>query len=240
MRCWLAVDPLGCKRSVIDSIFKPRKLQVLVGTFRPLRSDLIHEAPVVPLPDLQPEALRPDLPHSQHHVSVGVLLLALGAVMDRDVGDHPSIDKLLLYKRVNESLLLFLAEAGGEGDIQFPRELRVHPLFGCLHLVPQPLALAYPVRGAVGGKDVAFPHVLLPRVVVLFVVVLVSKAFSRSVGGARHGRTAALARYDLRMQMIDRHSSSYLLFATARPPPSLPWLQGAGAEPRRTHRASDV
>jgi hypothetical protein len=171
---------------------------------------------------------------------VGVLLLPLGAVVDRHVCHHAPLDELLLHERVNESLLLVLVEASWQGDIQFPRQLRVHALFGCLHLVPQPLALPHPLRGTCGGKDVALANVLLPGVVVFLAVVLVAQPLPRSVGGARHGRTAALARYDLRMQMIDRHSSSRLLFATDRPPPSLPWLQGAGAKPRRTIAEGDV
>ena len=94
----LAVDPLHGKRSVIDPLFTTSQLQMSVGALGPFRADLVHQAPVVPLPDLQPEAFFTNRSHREHHMSVRVLSLPLGAVVDCNICNHSPLDELLLHE----------------------------------------------------------------------------------------------------------------------------------------------
>lgn len=47
------------------------------------------EIHVIPVPALQAKAVRPDLPHGQHHMGMRLLAAVLGfGIVDIDVGDH--------------------------------------------------------------------------------------------------------------------------------------------------------
>lgn len=155
---------------MVDPLIKPRELHVSVGALRPLLPDIFEQAPIIPLPDLRPEALRSDLSHGEHHVSVGVQLLTLRPLVDRHVCNHATSDKLLFDERVNKRLLLLVVQVGGEGDVHLSCKLGIDALLSGLHVVPELLPILHPLRGSTRGQDVALSHLLLAGVVVLFVI----------------------------------------------------------------------
>jgi hypothetical protein len=88
---WFEVDPLRCKRPVIDARIDVELGEARVDVLSPGFAPVVEQVGTVPVTDLRAEPVLADAPGRQHHVRMRLgLTVGTHVPVNIEVGDHPA------------------------------------------------------------------------------------------------------------------------------------------------------